>query len=63
MESFQSNKPNVSGAHYLIFLRRAIKEGYKPTLEEKALLKKYQLVVSRAHPRSGFAVTQKMGSE
>ncbi|MEK6970988.1 MAG: hypothetical protein AABW68_04880 [archaeon] len=63
MQTLQQNKKYAPSIPYLIFLRDAIKEGYKPTPEEKALLKKYILKATREHPRAGFAVTQKMEGE
>ena len=35
-------------------LRDSIKGGYKPTLAEKELLRKYGLRAVRTHPRAGF---------
>ncbi len=59
MENTQANKPYVPSIPYLIFLREAIKGGYKPTLEEKILLKKYGAKVMKTHPRSKFNITPK----
>lgn len=59
MEIQQPKKEYVPSIPYLIFLREAIKGGYKPTLEEKEILKKYSAKAVRNRPQSGFVVTEK----
>lgn len=54
MQTLQQKKEYAPSIPYLIFLREAIKGGYKPTLEEKALLKKFVVKAAREHPRAGF---------
>lgn len=54
MQTLQQNKEYAPSIPYLIFLREAIKGGYKPTLEEKALLKKFVVKAVLEHPRAGF---------
>ena len=63
MQTLQPKNEYTPSIPYLIFLRQAIKGGYKPSLEEKALLKKFVVKAARVHPRSGFAETKKVGGE
>ena len=52
METLQPKKEYVPSVPYIIFLREAIKGGYKPTLEEKLLLKKFSVKAVKSNPKS-----------
>lgn len=54
MQTLQQTKEYEPSIPYLIFLREAIKGGYKPTTEEKDLLKKFRIKAVKAHPKVGF---------
>ncbi len=63
MEAIPAHKEYTPSTIYLSFLREAIKGGYKPSLQEKLILKKYGAKTSRAHPRAGFGLQPRKAEE
>jgi hypothetical protein len=52
LEIQQPSKEHIPSIPFLIFLREAIKGGYKPTLEEKVMLQKYQIKAIKSNPKT-----------